>query len=66
MDRITLLAEIDRFRKRVEISETAIGIGAVNDGKLVADLRKGRRCWPETAQKVLDFMRRVETEERAA
>lgn len=66
MDRDALLAEIDSFRSRVSISETAIGLGAVNDGKFVSELRAGRRCWPETAQKVLDFIGGYECEARAA
>lgn len=66
MDRNALLAEIDAFRDRVKISETAFGLGAVNDGKFVSELRAGRRCWPETAQKVLNFIHGYERESRAA
>lgn len=58
-----LLKEIEEFLNRgdVKMSETAFGKAAVNDGKLVKELRKGRcgrarRVWPETADRVRDFM----------
>lgn len=53
-----LLSEIDAFlgRSDVQISETAFGKLAVNDGHFVADLREGRRVWPETADKIRRFI----------
>lgn len=59
-----LLEEIEEFLNRddVKLSETAFGKAAVNDGKLIKELRKGRngerarRLWPETADRVRDFM----------
>ena len=53
-----LLTEIDAFLARhdVSLTETAFGLRAVNDGKFVAELRKGRRVWPETAEKVRKFI----------
>jgi hypothetical protein len=53
-----LLAEIEAFLKRQKgrISEGTFGTQAVNDGKFVHRIRKGGRVWPETAQKVRDFM----------
>lgn len=56
MDRNHLIAEIDAFQTKVALSDTAIGIHALNDGKFVGLLRGGRRVWPETARKVQDFM----------
>lgn len=51
-----LLTEIATFQSRVKLSDTKIGVIALNDGKFIARLREGRRCWPETAQKVRHFM----------
>lgn len=49
-----LLIEIENFlaRQDVETTETAFGIAVMNDGKFVGDLRRGRRVWPDTAEKV--------------
>ncbi len=66
MDRGTLLARIDQFKADTGMSDTAIGLGALKDGKFVTELRAGRRCWPETAEKVLSYLASVETEREAA
>lgn len=55
-ERKALLAEISTFTSKVKIPETTIGIIALNDSNFVRRLREGRRCWPETAKKVRDFM----------
>jgi len=54
-----LLDEIEEFlgREDVKTTETGFGIAAVNDGKFVGDLRRGRRVWPETAEKVRAYIR---------
>jgi hypothetical protein len=54
--RSELLAEIAAFQSKVKVGESKIGMIALNDPKFVARLRGGRRCWPETAKKVRDFM----------
>jgi hypothetical protein len=52
-----LLADIDAYlAKNPGISETTFGRKAVNDGKLVPRLRRGRRVWPETEQAIRGFM----------
>jgi hypothetical protein len=53
-----LVADVDAFLKRIdsEMTETTFGRLAVNDGKFVPRLRAGGRMWPETEQKVRDFM----------
>lgn len=55
----SLLDEVEAFlaREDVDLPPTAFGLKAVNDGKFVADLRKGRRVWPETAERARAFMR---------
>ena len=54
--RTQLLGEIAAFQAKVKMSDARIGLIALNDGKFIPRLREGRRCWPETAQKVRDFM----------
>lgn len=51
-----LLSDIDRFLHRSGLAETTFGLRAVNDGKFVSGLRKGRRVWPETEARVRDFI----------
>lgn len=54
----TLLAEIEAFLARpdVDLPVTSFGRAVMHDGKFVADLRKGRRVWPETAQRIRAYM----------
>ena len=54
-----LLAEIEAFLARPDVAlpVTAFGRAVMHDGKFVSDLRKGRRVWPETAQRIRAFMR---------
>ena len=59
MDAPTLLGEIDAAKKRYGIRDSTIGLGALNDGHFVKRLRQGKRCWPETAQKVMDFIAKL-------
>lgn len=54
--RTELLTEITTFQNKLKMADSRIGQIALNDPKFVARLRDGRRCWPETAQKVRDFM----------
>lgn len=51
-----LLAEIEAFLEKWKIGEGTFGTKAVNDGKFIGRIRHGGRVWPETAQKVRDFM----------
>lgn len=51
-----LLDQIKEFCGRNQMAESTFGKKAVNDGKFVERLKNGRRCWPETEQKVRDFM----------
>jgi hypothetical protein len=57
----SLVDEIDAFRKRNDINATAFGLAAVNDGKFVGDLLKGRIPSLVTIDKVRAFMRDRET-----
>lgn len=54
--RTDLLREIAAFQSKVAMPDSRIGAIALNDAKFVTRLRGGRRCWPETAKKVRDFM----------
>jgi phosphopantothenoylcysteine decarboxylase/phosphopantothenate--cysteine ligase len=56
----TLLAEIERFLEATGASPTKLGLAAVNDGHLVANLRKGHSITLKTADKVRAYMARHE------
>jgi hypothetical protein len=51
-----LLVKIDRYLRWTLMSETRFGRLAVNDPRLVHDLRHGRQLRPETAARVESFM----------
>ena len=48
----TLLAEIETFLARSGMSATKLGVVAVNDGHLVANLRRGASVTLKTADRV--------------
>jgi hypothetical protein len=51
-----LISDIQAFCAAQSISETRFGELALNDKPFVAQLRNGRRVWPETEAKVRQFM----------
>lgn len=53
---VALLAEIEAFRARRGITATEFGILALNDGKFVGDLNRGRIPSLRTIDKVRDFI----------
>lgn len=63
MDRFDLLAAIERFLSTRKMSPSTFGRKAVNDGKFVSRLRSGGRCWPETAERALRYIRDAERSE---
>jgi hypothetical protein len=60
-----LLPEIEAFLAKHELSESNFGVSAANDKNLVRDLRTGRRMWPETEEKVRQFMANYQPQPRA-
>jgi phosphopantothenoylcysteine decarboxylase/phosphopantothenate--cysteine ligase len=54
----TLLAEIEAFLARTGITPTKLGVVAVKDGHLVANLRKGHSVTLKTADKVRAYIAR--------
>lgn len=52
-----MLAQIDEFLRRTDMPCTRFGRRAVNDPRLVGDLRRGRQLRPETAARVAAFLR---------
>ena len=56
MAHIPLLDEIDTFVRVNQLSESAFCRLAVNDWKLLRQLRAGRRLWPDTEARVRSFM----------
>ena len=57
IDSNSLLNAIREYCQTSGTAESTFGRLAVNDGKLVSRLRYGGRVTPETASRVLDFMR---------
>lgn len=52
-----VLKDIDAFLKKTGMSETQFGLKSLNDGKLVGNLRAGRRLWPETETNIRVFIK---------
>lgn len=53
----TLLEEIEVFLARSNLTPTKFGIAAINDGHLVANLRRGQSITLRTADRVRTYMR---------
>jgi len=51
-----IVQEIDSFLTAHKMAESYFGRKAVNDWKLVAQLRAGRRLWPDTEARIRAFM----------
>lgn len=56
MDTETLLRHIDAYLKRTGLKESTLSRRALNDGKAIARIRSGSRMWPETIQRMMDYM----------
>lgn len=52
----TLLPDIEKFLETHQMAPTRFGEHALKDRRFVKQLRKGRRVWPETADRVRNFM----------
>lgn len=63
---IPLLNEIDAFLDAHGMAESRFGDLALNDKPFVAQLRKGRRVWPETEARVRLFMASYRPQDAAA
>lgn len=63
---MNLLSDIEAFITTHTVSATWFGETALNDRHFVKQLRKGRRVWPETEQKVRRFMATYKPQQEAA
>lgn len=52
----SLLSDVESFLRAHSMKPTTFGVLALKDRHFVRQLRKGRRCWPETEAKVRQFM----------
>lgn len=52
----TLSQQIDAFTARHGMSDTALGLAAVNDGKIVPRIRAGKNITLRTVQRLVAFM----------
>lgn len=57
MDTEALIAEIDAYCGQAGISPATLGRQAGQGGNFYKRLREGRRSWPETMEKVRQYMR---------
>lgn len=55
---MSLLIEIDRFLRRTGMPPTKLGRLAINDPRLVGDMRRGRQLGPRNEARVRQAMRR--------
>ncbi len=60
-----LLTDIDAFLRVHKLSDSAFGRQALNDWKLIRQLRAGRRLWPDTEGRVRTFMASYRPKARA-
>jgi hypothetical protein len=51
-----ILKDVDGFLEKTGMAESTLGRKALNDGKAIARLRAGKRMWPETIDKLREFM----------
>ncbi len=59
-----LLTDIEAFCRRNALAESTFGRRSVNDGKLCFRLRSGKNVTLETAAKIRDFMRSMESDQK--
>ena len=52
----SLLSDIEKFMADYGIGEHRFGMLAIKNGRLVERLRDGRRVWPETEEKIKEFL----------
>lgn len=52
----TLIRQIDAFIARHGMTDTAFGLAAVNDGKIVPRIRLGKNITLRTVQRLTEFM----------
>lgn len=55
-----LLEKIENFLKSSGMSPTMLGIKAVNNSRIIFDLRKGAGCTLSTMDKILNFIKNYE------
>ncbi len=62
METEALLAKIQAYCAASGMKPSVFGLKAVNDGKLVPRLEAGGECLPRTAQKILAFIGRPQSQ----
>jgi len=58
MAKTQLTLEVLDFIKKTGMAEYKFGELALGDPMFVLELKRGRRCWPETEAKVRKFMKK--------
>ncbi|MEM8695547.1 MAG: hypothetical protein AAGE05_05945 [Pseudomonadota bacterium] len=57
---MSLLIDIDRFLRHTDMPPTRFGREAVNDPRLVFDIRRGRECGPKMRDRVRAYIAQTE------
>ncbi|MPW00431.1 hypothetical protein GDY84_07620 [Bombella apis] len=65
-NRTKFLRDVDEFLATHSLAPTKFGLLVMNDGKFISDVKRGRRIWAETEEKVRIFMREYPTNQRSA
>ena len=55
-----MLGEVDAYLRKSGMAPTAFGRAAVNDPRLVQDLRNGRELRASTQQRIRDYIARAQ------
>lgn len=55
----TILTEIEKVLRETGVAPSRFGRSALNDPRLVFDLRRGRRLTPVNARRVESFLRQL-------
>jgi hypothetical protein len=55
-----LIQEIERCLEATGMAASTFGRKSINDGKLVPRLKNGGRVWPETEQRIRDFIKTIQ------
>lgn len=57
---MSLMIEVDRFLRRTGMPPTKFGRLAINDPRLVGDMRRGRQLGPYNVHRVRDAIARLQ------
>jgi hypothetical protein len=57
MDTNQLLRRVDAYLARTGLKESTLGQMAIENSRAIPNLRRGARMWPDTAARLVEFMK---------